>query len=170
MRKPVTLGTVCIICFIALLAADRIALAQAGSTGGTLGNTDKSASGGAPAPARYGTEKTQGTVALANRLKGSWQWRAVCGLLPASGVFEIRDLSGNRFSGEFISDFPGRLYGGTINGDRISFKRELNVLFENSRTPQTWTASLSQGEPYRMQGDIVRTAEGLGPCTFEASK
>lgn len=46
MRKPVTLGIVAISCLIALPAADRIALAQAGSTGGTIGKTDKSASGG----------------------------------------------------------------------------------------------------------------------------
>jgi hypothetical protein len=46
MRKPVTLGIVGIICLIALLCTDRTAFAQAGSTGGTLGKTDKSASGG----------------------------------------------------------------------------------------------------------------------------
>jgi hypothetical protein len=46
MRKSITLGIVGISCLIALLATDRIALGQAGSTGGTLGKTDKSASGG----------------------------------------------------------------------------------------------------------------------------
>ena len=46
MRKPVTLGIVYIMCFIPSLATDRIALGQAGSIGGTIGKTDKSASGG----------------------------------------------------------------------------------------------------------------------------
>jgi hypothetical protein len=46
MRKSVTLGIVGISCLIALHVADRAAFAQAGSTGGTLGKTDKSASGG----------------------------------------------------------------------------------------------------------------------------
>lgn len=46
MRKPVTLVMVAINCLIALLAFDRIALGQAGSTGGTIGKTDKSVSGG----------------------------------------------------------------------------------------------------------------------------
>jgi hypothetical protein len=43
MRKSVALGIVGIICSIALLATDRIAQGQAGSTGGTLGKTDKTA-------------------------------------------------------------------------------------------------------------------------------
>jgi hypothetical protein len=45
MRKSVALGIVVISCLIALLSTNRIALGQAGSTGGTLGKTDKSASG-----------------------------------------------------------------------------------------------------------------------------
>jgi hypothetical protein len=46
MGKPVTFGTVCIVCLIALLTTDRNALGQAGSIGGTIGKTDKSVSGG----------------------------------------------------------------------------------------------------------------------------
>jgi hypothetical protein len=44
MVKSISIAVVC--CLIALFRADRTALAQAGSTGGTLGKTDKSASGG----------------------------------------------------------------------------------------------------------------------------
>jgi hypothetical protein len=40
MREAATLGTVVIIRFIALLAVDRTAFAEAGSTGGTIGKTD----------------------------------------------------------------------------------------------------------------------------------
>jgi hypothetical protein len=46
MRKSVTLGIVGISCLIALLVVDRTAFAQAGSTGGTVGKSDKSISGG----------------------------------------------------------------------------------------------------------------------------
>jgi hypothetical protein len=46
MRKPAALGIAGIICLIAFLATDQTALAQAGSTGGTIGKTDKSVSGG----------------------------------------------------------------------------------------------------------------------------
>jgi hypothetical protein len=46
MRKPITLGIVCISCWIAFLATGRVALGQAGSIGGTIGKTDKSAAGG----------------------------------------------------------------------------------------------------------------------------
>jgi hypothetical protein len=45
MRKSATLGIAGIICLIALLATDRMLFAQ-GSLGGTIGKTDKSASGG----------------------------------------------------------------------------------------------------------------------------
>jgi hypothetical protein len=44
MTKLIVLAAV--ICFAALAGAHQTALAQAGSTGGTLGKTDKSASGG----------------------------------------------------------------------------------------------------------------------------
>jgi hypothetical protein len=46
MRKSVTLDVASIICLIALFATNRVALGQAGSIGGTVGKTDKSASGG----------------------------------------------------------------------------------------------------------------------------
>jgi hypothetical protein len=46
MRKSITICAITICSMAALLPADTAALAQAGSTGGTLGKTDKSASGG----------------------------------------------------------------------------------------------------------------------------
>jgi hypothetical protein len=46
MRKPVTSGIVAISCMTAFPAVNRIALGQAGSTGGAVGKTDKSASRG----------------------------------------------------------------------------------------------------------------------------
>jgi len=44
MTKSIAVAVVC--CLAVLVAADGSAFAQAGSTGGTLGKTDKSASGG----------------------------------------------------------------------------------------------------------------------------
>jgi membrane-associated protease RseP (regulator of RpoE activity) len=58
MRKSVTLGIVFIIYLIALLAVDRTAFAQAGSTGGTIGKTDKSVSGGEDKSVSRGEEQT----------------------------------------------------------------------------------------------------------------
>jgi bifunctional non-homologous end joining protein LigD len=56
-------GIVCIICLIALVATDRIAFAQAGSTGGTIGKTDKSVSGGdASSPARRTAAPSSGST------------------------------------------------------------------------------------------------------------
>jgi hypothetical protein len=44
MSKSIAIATICALA--ALVSTDQTALAQAGSTGGTLGKTDKSASGG----------------------------------------------------------------------------------------------------------------------------
>jgi hypothetical protein len=44
MTKSAAIAAIC--CFVTLVATDKIAFAQAGSTGGTLGKTDKSVSGG----------------------------------------------------------------------------------------------------------------------------
>jgi hypothetical protein len=47
MRKPIKICAIAGICsMVALLPAATTVLAQAGSTGGTIGKTDKSASGG----------------------------------------------------------------------------------------------------------------------------
>lgn len=78
MRKSVTLGIVGIICLIALPATDRMALAQAGSTGGTIGKTDKSVSGGdkETEPQRsIRSSKARTTEASScAKLAGVWSW------------------------------------------------------------------------------------------------
>ena len=61
-------------------AADQFRLAQAGSTGGTLGKTDQSLSGGQPKPgAALEPKKTKGAAPEAQkagcaRVAGTWLW------------------------------------------------------------------------------------------------
>lgn len=81
MRKPVTLSIVAITCLIALLATDQMAFAQAGSIGGTIGKTDKSASGGEGQPhsrAKPQKDKTDATRAIRSSscrdIVGTWKW------------------------------------------------------------------------------------------------
>jgi len=57
MTKSIAIAVVC--CFAALVGVDRTALAQAGSTGGTLGKTDKSASGGRTSEPRQSSSKPE---------------------------------------------------------------------------------------------------------------
>jgi hypothetical protein len=79
MVKSISVAVVC--CLAALVAADRMAFGQAGSTGGTLGKTDKSASGGEesgphqtsrPRGARKANQKS--TSGSCQRIVGSWSW------------------------------------------------------------------------------------------------
>ena len=76
MTKLIAIAVVC--CFATLVGVDQTAFAQAGSTGGTLGKTDKSASGGEEPNVRTerrkraprGVGKTQ-----CDRAAGSWRWK-----------------------------------------------------------------------------------------------
>jgi hypothetical protein len=79
MTKSIAIAVVC--CLAILVAADRSAFAQAGSTGGTLGKTDKSASGGEEG--RSQTERKRVTTRSEPRnaterscstIVGTWRW------------------------------------------------------------------------------------------------
>ena len=123
-----------------------------GSTGGNLGKSDQSISGGS---AGKGTSSSPPS----SNLKGQWQWTALCNGQTYGGVFEINDVSGTRFSGAFHSDIPGRLFDGHVQGDRVYFKRD-GVPFQI----QTWSASLTRGS---MKGNI---SSAFGTCTFGATR
>ncbi len=61
------------------IAGSTHALAQAGSTGGTIGKTDKSESGGPPSPAEAQPRKPPGAsrnapASSCSRMPGSWSW------------------------------------------------------------------------------------------------
>jgi hypothetical protein len=65
---------------LGLVAIDTEAFAQAGSTGGTIGKTDKSESGGGPpSPAEAQPRKPSGAsrnapASSCSRMPGSWSW------------------------------------------------------------------------------------------------
>jgi hypothetical protein len=76
VRKFVNLIVVAITCSTALPAIDRIALGQAGSIGGTVGKTDKSASGGEDRTGRSTLTKPGHNVKGSPCAKavGVWAW------------------------------------------------------------------------------------------------
>jgi len=85
MRRPVTVGIVGIVYLIASFTADRAAFGQAGSIGGTIGKTDKSASGGdviIPQTTR-GHADSGNDNSKCNKLAGVWTangwWNAIYG-------------------------------------------------------------------------------------------
>jgi hypothetical protein len=84
IRNPVYLGAVATACLIALLAIDRMALAQVGSIGGTIGKTDKSASGGEDLQSAIGNRDPRNSAGKTapkrssggcERIIGVWTWR-----------------------------------------------------------------------------------------------
>jgi len=117
VRAAATLNATIICVMLALLAADRIALAQAGSTGGTIGKTDKSVSGGGDAAARpqhnvkpraeraerraASTARTESRAA--GNVDGTWLVSATGRCIPPSQVtFLINDgmITGNGITGQ----------------------------------------------------------------------
>jgi hypothetical protein len=97
MTKSIAIDVVC--CLAIIAAADGSAFAQAGSTGGTLGKTDKSASGGDEKPRRDKNAGRGGATKLAgracNKVIGSWKWmllnQGVVVTLKADGTSTATD-------------------------------------------------------------------------------
>ena len=132
--------------FTALASASSV-LAQAGSTGGTIGKQGKSVSGGeeaAPrresAPTKPRQPKRRTSAEPGNRgakreaaeatsadLNGQWRWNAKCDNGgPFNGIFNLRQSAGT-FTGTFGgTNFwdNGTLSNGKISGNHVSFDRE----------------------------------------------
>jgi Flp pilus assembly protein TadG len=86
MRKSITICAIASICsMVALFPATTTAMAQAGSTGGTLGKTDKSASGGEerqqePKHRRRPREASVSTKGDGcGNATGDWDWKWITG-------------------------------------------------------------------------------------------
>ena len=144
-------------------------LAQPGSTGGTIGNADKSVSGGSRSKARRAEAVSPSPRApvgheasiTAEGLAGKWRWTAHCNVVW-TGDLEIGASSASQFSGTFLNTGGGTIYDGHLRGREISFFRRyvLGV--------QHWGGTLlTSGR--EMQGSLT---EGNGGefCAFEATK
>jgi hypothetical protein len=156
----------------ALLAADRTAFAQAGSTGGTLGQTDKSAGGNReavePATPPHGIHPKKSDAAARSGLQaavsvaGRWKWTADCQNGGHwSGGFQLTQETNGEFSGNFLhttwADI-GTITDGEVGNGTISFTRHVVVL-------QHWTGKLGEGGK-RINGSIT----GNDNCTWEGRK
>jgi hypothetical protein len=79
MRKSITICAITGICsMVALFPAATTALAQAGSTGGTIGKTDKSVSGGEERQDKHPSKRVAAAKqegSGCNKVAGSWQWK-----------------------------------------------------------------------------------------------
>ena len=167
MIGPSRLATV--ICVLATAAPSLLVLAQQpGSTGGTIGKTDKSASGGESAhqtgSPSVGTTKRRNeatrSVATSGAVAGRWHWSADC----SDGVryaaeFTLSDVSDGRFTGDFTGgNGDGTISDGSINDKSIAFTRHFFM------GTQRWVGQVSAGH---IHGSL---SGGLTTCTWEASK
>jgi hypothetical protein len=93
MSKSISFALACSLA--AFTGADRVAFAQAGSAGGTLGKTDKSASGGEQDKAARSRERS-GKMSL----DGTWIWHATCpDGTDWKGEFKLEEKSDGSLAG-----------------------------------------------------------------------
>lgn len=142
------------------------AFAQPGSTGGTLGKTDKSLSGGESTEPSKPSAKSRGHNRQEHEreppaaIAGRWRWTADCTLGHWQGEFNIYQSSRERFSGAFAGtslDDRGTISDGHLNGNNISFIRTSSV------ATQHWTGQVAGG---RMSG----SSSGNANCSWQAIK
>jgi hypothetical protein len=168
MRRAAAPRAVAILCgLLAYLTADRIASGQAGSTGGNVGKTDKSISGGENAQAPRARQTVKPDHASSNQLayaaiSGRWHWEAKCGLGNFQGEFEIGPVTTRQFTGRFLSDLPGPIADGHIAGEQVSFSRQVLGHW------QPWTAVLRGAS--QMSGSLIRTDFGGDRCMWTGTK
>lgn len=169
MRNPVTLGIVAIISLIALLAVDRIAFAQAGSTGGTLGKTDKSVSGGEeerPGDRKSGHRKATATAAT---ISGKWSWRAKCDDGSAwTGEFNFNQNIDGTFSGNCHNDTGAgscSAVSGRVSGNNATFKVRWFDVLGGHENPYEFTIA---GGGQSMEG--TEHSQSYGACKYTVKR
>ena len=154
--------------FAALIASQQIALAQAGSIGGTVGKTDKSISGGVDAGSSNFVlpEKPRASGFTASSISGPWRYQSKCIGFEEPGTFDIHPTSSTEFDGEYFG--TGKILHGKINGNRVSFVGRYIL-------DRTWTGTISgSGAALRMVGSFTGPTPGQfsgdGNCKFTATR
>src|SRR5262249_32571665 len=124
-------------------ALTRLRLAQAGSTGGTLGKPDQSLSGDkqkGPAPKPQGSAKPAGESSRPSyTLSGAWDYTQDCQIGSYRGNFQFSQTGAHSLRGtahQVSPQISSEIFDAAINGNRVSFK----VTFSSV---ETWTGSLS---------------------------
>jgi hypothetical protein len=172
MRRRRPFGVLAgVVVSLAVCALASRAVAQAGSTGGSVGKRDKSVSGvedaPAPRPPVAPTRRQQRAAPEAGAsasVNGSWRWSCTCSSGKAfHGTFNFVQ-TGNSFSGVMPQSegATGQVSDGKVSGGRVSFTVSLtNVI---ART-EHWTGRLNGGH---MQGTLTTRFDG--DCEFTADR
>jgi hypothetical protein len=155
---------------LVVFGAEPKAFAQAGSTGGTLGNTDKSISGSRREDQethsrpkgddhQNRSRETRTTHApSAVSVAGRWHWTADCQSGHYSAAFTLSEPSGGQFTGTFDgTNLQIGSISGEVSGERISFTRNAGLVVQH------WSGHLTPGH-------ISGSISGNENCTWQASK
>ena len=142
----------------AILAAACVAPAFAqGSTGGTLGKTDQSLSGGTPQQKAPNVDKVP---SAAVSIAGLWHWSANCSAIGNQQASFVLRQAGTKITGQFTgSGTWGSLENGKIVGNQLSFNRIGGPM----GVSEHWTARVDGAQ---MQG----SSTGAVSCTFSARR
>src|SRR5271168_1581543 len=90
---------VAVSCVAMLMPLPVTAFAQAGSTGGTIGKTDKSAVGESAQSPRALQTIQPDRAGPHPPISGKWLWEARCGFGNFHGEFEIGSVTARQFTG-----------------------------------------------------------------------
>jgi hypothetical protein len=164
-----------LVTLLAICAMGTPALAQAGSTGGSISKQDKSVSGGEePSETRRVPRKKKSTSAVSppsahtskasDQLAGRWQWNIKCPTKSFTGLMDLVQ-NGSTFTGNFghtnIWD-NGTISNGQFHGNKVTFDREYfgldHVRLTYSRSAR---GAVMQGPHYNA---------GWGQCSIFARK
>jgi hypothetical protein len=141
---------------VGMFSVPCVAQVQPGSTGGSIGKTDKSISGRESNTATKSRSRGEG---LTERVTGGWNWTADCSTGHYKGAFDLSETSRGHFSGSFSGTVPddiGTITDGVLDGASISFTRTTLAV-------QYWKGRILAG---RIEGSISGTAS----CRWNASR
>jgi hypothetical protein len=163
-RDAGMIGAICRSAVASLLATfvwaaiSHSALAQAGSTGGSVGKQDKSISGGEETPASRSAAPASKPAAMS--VAGRWHWMANCQSGHWAAGFQITQGMSGQINGSLFSDPVNGSITGQVSNGIISFTRSALVL------TQHWTGQLAEGGRHIINGTIT----GNENCTWEARR
>lgn len=144
------------------LAAGGTACAQAGSTGGSLGKSGKSVTGGGGAPAEKPAVRSAPSTG-GYSLNGTWHVRQKCNTGDFEILLSLKHSSPTSFSGSgqgLTTGSVSTVVDGQLSGRSVSFRRPGGL------TGDSWTGTLS-GNGRSFSGS---TKGALWQCTYSASK
>jgi hypothetical protein len=157
---------------LVIFALGAEALAQAGSTGGSIGKRDKSLSGvedtptpREPAAPSHRRVHPEPEARASASVDGHWRWSCDCASGKSfQGTFNFTQ-TGSDFTGEMMQSgggANGSVSGGKVSGGRVTFMVTLTNIIERT---EHWTGRLGGGH---IQGTLTTRFDGN--CEFKADR